>query len=108
MIDRVLQHKLNALMKNTGLACSLLDIKTPEHVSSHFLRGGLFENLVVNEFIKASYNQGEKHARHLFLSRVLKKDRMTGKPVMRSLGGQHKKTNGSPVSSDKWLSCHIL
>lgn len=44
---------------DTGLACSLLDIKTPEQVSSHFLRGGLFENLVINEFIKADYNRGE-------------------------------------------------
>lgn len=44
---------------DTGLACSLLDIKTPEQVYSHFLRGGLFENLVINEFIKASYNRGE-------------------------------------------------
>ena len=41
---------------DTGLACSLLDIKTAEQVSTHFLRGGLFENLVVNEFIKSSYN----------------------------------------------------
>ncbi len=44
---------------DTGLACSLLDIKTPEQVSTHFLRGGLFENLVINEFIKAAYNRGE-------------------------------------------------
>lgn len=41
-----------------GLACSLLDIKSIEQVSSHFLRGGLFENIVINEFIKESYNNG--------------------------------------------------
>lgn len=45
---------------DTGLACSLLDIRSPEQVSTHFLRGGLFENLVINEFIKKSYNQGEE------------------------------------------------
>lgn len=45
---------------DTGLACSLLDIRSPEQVSTHFLRGGLFENLVINEFIKESYNKGEK------------------------------------------------
>lgn len=45
---------------DTGLACSLLDIRTPEEVSIHFLRGGLFENLVINEFIKTAYNKGEE------------------------------------------------
>lgn len=43
---------------DTGLACSLLDIRSPEQVSTHFLRGGLFENLVINEFIKEAYNKG--------------------------------------------------
>ncbi len=42
---------------DTGLACSLLNIKTPKQVSTHFLRGGVFENLVINEFIKHSFNQ---------------------------------------------------
>lgn len=45
---------------DTGLACSLLDIKDAGQVSTHFLRGGLFENLVINEFIKESYNQGNE------------------------------------------------
>lgn len=45
---------------DTGLACSLLDIRGPEQVSTHFLRGGLFENLVINEFIKESYNKSEE------------------------------------------------
>lgn len=45
---------------DTGLACSLLDIKSAEQVSTHFLRGGLFENLVINEFIKESLNKGEE------------------------------------------------
>ncbi len=45
---------------DTGLACSLLDIRTFEQVSTHFLRGGLFENLVINEFIKAAYNKGQE------------------------------------------------
>lgn len=41
-------------------ASSLLDIRTPEQVPTHFLRGGLFENLVINEFIKTAYNRGEE------------------------------------------------
>ncbi len=43
---------------DTGLACSLLDIKSAEQVSMHFLKGGLFENLVLTEFLKHYYNQG--------------------------------------------------
>lgn len=45
---------------DTGLACSLLDIRNAEQVTTHFLRGGLFENLVINEFIKKAYNKGEE------------------------------------------------
>lgn len=43
---------------DTGLACSLLEIQNAEQISTHFLRGGLFENLVINEFIKEVYNKG--------------------------------------------------
>jgi len=45
---------------DTGLACSLLNIKSTEQVTTHFLRGGLFENLVINEFVKESLNKGEE------------------------------------------------
>jgi hypothetical protein len=45
---------------DTGLACSLLDIKDVRQVSTHFLRGGLFENMVVNEFMKDAYNRCEE------------------------------------------------
>lgn len=43
---------------DTGLACSLLEIKDVEQLPTHFLRGGLFENLVINEFIKEALNKG--------------------------------------------------
>ena len=43
---------------DTGLACSLLEIKSAEQLENHYLKGGLFENYVINEFIKAAYNQG--------------------------------------------------
>ncbi|MDR1715976.1 MAG: ATP-binding protein [Prevotella sp.] len=45
---------------DTGLACSLLEIKDATQISTHFLRGGLFENLVINEFIKEAYNKGQE------------------------------------------------
>lgn len=43
---------------DTGLACSLLEIRSASQLGSHYLRGGLFENLVVNEFVKRSYHSG--------------------------------------------------
>ena len=41
---------------DTGLACSLLNINSTEQLSTHYLKGSLFENLVINELIKNSYN----------------------------------------------------
>lgn len=43
---------------DTGLACSLLGITSAEQVSTHYMRGELFENLVVTQFIKNSLNNG--------------------------------------------------
>ena len=44
---------------DTGLACFLLGIENEKHLSSHPLRGPLFENLVVLEFYKEFYNRGK-------------------------------------------------
>ncbi len=43
---------------DTGLACSLLEIKTVTQMNTHYLRGNLFENMVVSDFIKNDYNKG--------------------------------------------------
>jgi uncharacterized protein len=43
---------------DTGLACSLLRISTPDIVQTHYLYGSLFENLVIGEIIKAHYHKG--------------------------------------------------
>ena len=43
---------------DTGLACSLLEIQNENQLSTHYLRGNLFENLVVNRFRTASFNGG--------------------------------------------------
>jgi predicted AAA+ superfamily ATPase len=45
---------------DTGLACSLLEIKSPEQLNVHYLRGNLFENLVINEFVKSLLHKGEE------------------------------------------------
>lgn len=45
---------------DTGLAASLLGIEDETQLSTHFLRGGLFENIVINEFTKTSLNTGKE------------------------------------------------
>lgn len=43
---------------DTGLACSLLNIQH-DQINEHYLRGGLFENMIIVEFFKQFYNQGK-------------------------------------------------
>lgn len=45
---------------DTGLLCSLLDIEEPKQISSHYLRGGIFESYVVSEMLKVRFNKGAK------------------------------------------------
>ncbi len=44
---------------DTGLACWLLGIRSEDVLALHPLRGALFENWVVGEFIKARCNRGQ-------------------------------------------------
>jgi uncharacterized protein len=41
---------------DVGLASYLLGITKPEHIDAHPMRGALFENFIVGEFIKNCYN----------------------------------------------------
>ena len=43
---------------DTGLVCNLLGITDAGQVATHYLRGSLFENLVVNQFVKDGFNRG--------------------------------------------------
>ena len=45
---------------DTGVACSLLGIREESQVSLHYMKGALFENLIINEFIKRSFHRGER------------------------------------------------
>jgi predicted AAA+ superfamily ATPase len=51
---------------DTGLACSLLAIKDKEQLPMHFAYGSLFENLVINEFVKDTLNKGAIPAYHFW------------------------------------------
>jgi len=44
---------------DTGLACSLLKITDADQLANHYLRGGLFESLIVSDIIKTRYNAGK-------------------------------------------------
>lgn len=42
---------------DTGLACYLLGISSPEHLEFHPLRGAIFENWVINEVLKFDFGR---------------------------------------------------
>ena len=45
---------------DVGLVSWLLGIRTTEHMTTHPLRGAIFENFVVAELVKSRFNQGER------------------------------------------------
>jgi hypothetical protein len=46
---------------DTGLACYLLGIRSPKELLTHYLRGNLFENLIIVDILKSSYAyEGER------------------------------------------------
>ena len=44
---------------DTGVACSLLGIKSAEQIPIHAAKGPLFENMIVSEILKNRFNAGE-------------------------------------------------
>lgn len=43
---------------DTGLAAYLLGMEQVKHIDNHPLRGALFENMVINEYLKSRFNKG--------------------------------------------------
>jgi len=41
---------------DTGIACSLLKIRSAQELSDHYLRGGLTESLIISDFLKQQHN----------------------------------------------------
>jgi hypothetical protein len=54
---------------DTGLACWLIGIRTPEQLRTHPLRGPIFETWVVSEFLKHRLNQGESRGLYFYRNR---------------------------------------
>ncbi len=46
---------------DTGLACYLLGIDSPSLLSTHYLRGGIFESMIISDMIKQQWNAGKEH-----------------------------------------------
>ena len=44
---------------DTGLACSLLNIRNEEQLKEHYLKGGLYENMVITEILKGRFNRAQ-------------------------------------------------
>lgn len=57
---------------DTGVACSLLGLESVAQFASHYLKGNLFENLVMNEFIKHRLHQGLKPNAYFWQSKTKK------------------------------------
>jgi len=51
---------------DTGVAASLLGIKTPAELDTHYARGELFENLIILEVLKNRVNQGHEPRIHFW------------------------------------------
>jgi len=45
---------------DTGIACALLRIQDERQIGTHYMKGALFENLIINEFIKYNFNKGNR------------------------------------------------
>jgi predicted AAA+ superfamily ATPase len=45
---------------DTGLICALLNLSDQYQLSTHYLRGEIFENMIINEFIKNSLAEGKE------------------------------------------------
>lgn len=51
---------------DTGLMVYLLGITSPEQLDTHPLRGAVFENMIVSEMIKRSYNDNHKPSLYFY------------------------------------------
>ena len=51
---------------DTGIACSLLGIDSYAQLTTHYLRGGLFESYIISDLMKQFYNQGKMPPLHFW------------------------------------------
>jgi predicted AAA+ superfamily ATPase len=51
---------------DTGLCCFLLDIRTPQQLNQHPLRGSIFETMIVMDQLKQSINTGKDYTFYFY------------------------------------------
>ena len=91
-------HKL--YFCDVGLAAWLIGITQAAQLSSHPLRGALFENLVVMEFVKHALHRGERPDLHFFRdSNGLEVDLLVGNGLLPGQLGLVEIKSGQTVSS---------
>jgi len=56
-INKQLRKSPKLYFHDTGLLCYLLNIRSKADYKKHYLRGQIFENLVINEIYKRNFNQ---------------------------------------------------
>jgi uncharacterized protein len=54
---------------DTGLACNLLRIESVTQLTSHYLRGGLFESYIMADLYKQHYNAGIRPALYFWMDK---------------------------------------
>ncbi|MDX2285911.1 MAG: ATP-binding protein [Bacteroidia bacterium] len=55
---------------DTGLACYLLGIRSPEELEVHHARGALFENFIITETLKHQHHQGNQPSLYFWRDRT--------------------------------------
>ncbi len=94
---------------DTGLAAWLIGIHEERQLASHPLRGHLFENLVVMEFVKHALNRGEPVALHYFRDQAgLEVDLVVGQGVPPGQVGLVEIKSGQTVHADFFKPIHRL
>ncbi len=54
---RVVKHP-KLYFYDTGVVCSLLGLTDSSQIANHYMRGALFENLIISEYCKTQYHNG--------------------------------------------------
>ena len=54
---RIVKHP-KLYFHDTGLACALLGLTDTQQIANHYLRGALFENFIIGEFLKQQLHHG--------------------------------------------------
>lgn len=100
---------------DTGLACHLLGIETPEQLARDKMRGALFENFIVMEALKRRYNRGKDN--NLFFYRdsnqnevdlLLKRGSGLVGIEIKSSMTYHEDFSKSLRQMDKWVGLPVL